>query len=50
MARFYFKNRCVFKVFLHEIQDDFDTKILEIKKFLADELKIDADKLIMQLE
>jgi hypothetical protein len=50
MARFYYQNRLVFKVYLHEIQDNFDSNLKEIKEFLTNELGINTNLLEMQLD
>lgn len=50
MARFFYQNRLVFKIFLHEIDEDFDAKLKQIREFLTNELGISASLLEMRID
>lgn len=49
MARFFYQNRLVFKVFLHEIEEDFDAKLKEIKEFLSKSLGVNENLLTFEI-
>ena len=49
MARFYFKNQCVFKISLLEINEDFDAKLIEIVDYLAETLNVNKKLITFQL-
>jgi hypothetical protein len=49
MARFYYQNRCVFKVELRQFDGDFDARFFDILDYLASTLNVDRKLLTFEI-